>query len=375
MELVVDVFEKGTNYWLVRTSSGKWYEDFVEGKFIAIETQGLTKEELTNLSSKEEIKILLDAKIQRTIDEFDKNYEGEKDSYYISTIEKMDISEHSKSHISSRIHAFCNEIQEGDYIIIPSESSKTFAIGVVTSEILEENESTKQLNILKNSLTGESNYFTLLRKVSWVKFVSRKDVPLELLNSFLTVHHSIINLNSYKFYFQNLINPIFIDEESKLNMRINVLNNDGLPTKKWMELMSRINVTEELSEIFFKEIKIDVKSPGDINILIDAMEYMSGLKKAAPLATLILVAHLVFDEKYANVKKLCYRFLTKEGRAEAKANIAKHELEEMKHKIETKMLENDYEKHKNDEVQTTIHSVTNKMDEKNDQSEDQSSKK
>lgn len=325
LNIIVDVFEKGTNYWLVRTNSGNWYTEFVEQKFISIETNGLKKEELKHLNTKEDIKNTLDKKIDYAIKNFAENYEGTKDHNFLRKLEEMDISEKSKSHAATRINSFCNEIKPGDYIIIPSHSSKTFAIGVVRSEAYESNQNVSEIQTLKLSIDGESKptYDTLIRDVEWVSFKSRTQIPLKLLNSFLTVHHSIISLNEYKFYFQGLINPIFIDENNKVNMKVEIKKEDGLDIKDWISLYNQLGEIEKLSESKFKEVKSDVQSPGYI---APVMETVNNITSASPHVLAIYLTYKYFSNNPQLVEKIVLRVLP-ENRAKAELDKAKHELE------------------------------------------------
>jgi restriction system protein len=141
-------------YWLVRTQSGEFYDEFYHDNFIGIGWDLLTLEDFSN----DEEQIL--DKIKTAFPE-----------------------EKQPGRILSQIKRFIFDIKPGDIVLIPSHSSFYISFGRVESDLyLDE--------VGDNDIFEERCLFQKRKKVTWLKTV-RRDGLDPYLYKLLNSHHTI----------------------------------------------------------------------------------------------------------------------------------------------------------------------------------------
>lgn len=109
--------DEDATFWMIRANKGEYYTDFVTGQYVGIEYDEISLKESQEKSNEELSKLFHERKPQ--------DDEGRKipDGTYTSWI--------------GQLKRFGNEIQPGDYVLVPSIASERFSLGVVLGEPYE----------------------------------------------------------------------------------------------------------------------------------------------------------------------------------------------------------------------------------------------
>lgn len=177
--LYVPVIDATRNYWLVRTESGNYYEDFCKNNYIALGWDELLDLELIKTGDFERLKEII--------------------------IEKYP-DQSKPGHAARQLYRFVKEMKKGDVVLIPSESSSYITLGILLDDeiYLEPTENLKYLEL------GQCPYIKR-RKVKWLTTKSRNEIDpylYKLLNS----HYGLTTANLYEHYIDRTIYPIFIKD-------------------------------------------------------------------------------------------------------------------------------------------------------------------
>ncbi len=230
------------NYWLIRTESGKFFEDFIENNYVAIGWD--------EFSSKD---YFLTEKEQNIKDKISMTYPNEKRPGYIY----------------NQIKRFIFDIKKGDMILIPSENSVQIAFGIVTDDFFVRLES-KNINNVKNPKC----IFKKCISVQWesILFKEKFDPYLKML---LFTHTTISNVNDYK----EQINRILYSKymlDNIVHVTFNVTTTEDIGALKLLQFLNLIShdsinlfndLTGENLDINSVNLKLSVQSPGPIEFI------------------------------------------------------------------------------------------------------------
>lgn len=235
-----------TNYWFVRAQGGKFYDDFLENNFIAIDDNDLSIENLElDLENVDGININSVENIKEIYKKYYPNFTKQQNTLY-----------------SKRLFNFYYEMEENDVVVVPSKISEKFIIGVVTSGPYD----MKENNRLKTQ--NQFNYrvcpFIKRRNVSWIKEITRSELP-ETMYWVLSAHQSFFNLNKYSESIDSLFAPIY-KKGSQLTSIFHVDQKTDISFDNWYTLQKEFkDITKSKSSEF--SMKIDVQSPGEFKVI------------------------------------------------------------------------------------------------------------
>ncbi|MDE1362856.1 hypothetical protein CHCC15325_3140 [Bacillus licheniformis] len=267
---IVEVSDR--NYWLVRTQSGEYYNEFYYDEFIAISWNELNTIE----DFKTGDKAVITKKIQ---------------DHYPDSIKP--------GLIYNQIKRFISEIKIGDIVMIPSINSTVISFGIVESEVYIK-------DISETSVEEGVCPFTKRRKVKWIKTVKRDELD-PFLYRMMQSHHTINNANDYadiidrtlhSFYLKNDAAHLVLQVKQKKDIpAIDLVNSIG----DILESIPFINDPENSERIFDKsvvDLKLRVQSPG-------IMEFISTVAPWAVIGLGVLLHYTIggtSSGKYSNEK-------------------------------------------------------------------------
>lgn len=234
------VIKEDVNYWMVRTSGGKFYDQFISNKKIAMGSSYISPSELVKIPTKREkfFKVLCPIIQQHT--------ESERPGL-----------------TASQFYRFYYEIRKNDIVIIPSESSQFLTIGRVTDDtpgpFSFPSDDTKQ---------GCDHIHT--RNVDWLTTKSRHEFNPNFV-SLLFSHNAIVDANDYKDYINGVLYDFFIQENTG-HLLINIKSKDSIKARTLFYLFFELL---DLTEDFFDEplsvndinIRINLNSPGKVELI------------------------------------------------------------------------------------------------------------
>lgn len=227
-----------TQYWLVRTMSGDYYNHYVEEDFIAIGYNEITVDDLKHLPQKEK-------PARKVLQEM---------------LRKRRDNIKNTGYPSSQMIRFAREMKVGDIIIVPASSSYKVTFGVIKSDLYQE---TKNLHI-----EGRCP-FAKRRNVEWLKTSPRHLLPAELQLMFNS-RHIISEVNGYAPFIDNYLNDFYTKGDmTYLVLRVKqeqILSADDFTLiGDLMELFNEYSSDYGMG-LTSKDIgmKMCVQSPGDI---------------------------------------------------------------------------------------------------------------
>ncbi|MUV06966.1 hypothetical protein GOP80_07230 [Planococcaceae bacterium Storch 2/2-2] len=167
------------NYWLFRTNSGKYYEEFRRKGIIAINWNEITLEDINGLTE-EEIKLKLK-----------KNYPNQ--------------SKHGRTY--SQLRIFSKIMKEGDTVVITGPSSYKFTIGEIEADDVYE----EKVDIPADDKKTCPYYKR--RKIKWLKEVGKFEVDMPMFKLLQHAQHTITDAMDYADVIESMVHDFFIREE------------------------------------------------------------------------------------------------------------------------------------------------------------------
>ena len=266
------------NYWLVRTNSGNNYNDFVLHNYVAIGWDYITLDML-NTKSQEDIKKIIEFHLKsnennslETDDEIDEDEEDDDDIEDGRIKDKSTKRNRKITSIVNKITSFVNDIKFGDVVLIPSKNSEKISIGIVNSNVYEDN------NYIEKYLAEDPNTelslcsYSKRRNINWIKHATRSTLDIYLIKLF-NAHQAIFSANEYTPYINRMIYPIYI-QDNEVHATIHAGHPKGVSLKEMTNFIDFLNSSlQTISETFGEELdtncidlKINIHSPGLIEI-------------------------------------------------------------------------------------------------------------
>lgn len=328
-----------TQYWFVRAGTGaRYFHDFKTNNFIAIGDNEVKLDELKEIDHRHrQLKETFEAEYKRIFnDTYLELLEESSDYRELSSSEQSDEKEKTKrsSTISAtKTFSFVEEMNIGDYILVPYKSSAAFLIGLIVSDVFDS-------PIEREYTSPEEDYFKAdydkKRYVVWIKEISGEELP-DSLSWIQHGHRAVFDITEYSEEINPLISSRYL-YMNKVHLQLNVNSEKEINTLNWFKFQEIIvnNYPEYATEIYQKT---DVQSPGAI-ILETLVENWAIL---LPLGlSLFTGADIEFKGVKIKFEGPLARFMP--GYQEKKIEereIAKLEKEKAKEEIKGMQLENE----------------------------------
>lgn len=230
--------DQNKEYWLVRTQSGDYYQEFYFDNYIAIGWDEISDlEEIIN-SDNEKLKEIVS-----------QTYPDEK----------------KPGNVTNQICRFVKDMKKGDIVIIPSKGSTHICFG----EVVDNDAYTFNPETLIDFEEGMCPFYKR-RKVKWIKTIRRDDLDpylYRLLNS----HHTITDANDYSDFIDRSLYS-FYKKGDTAHVVFEVQETEKIQALDLIKLINTIiSTVDEFNTIsncrLSKEdidIKINVQSPGPV---------------------------------------------------------------------------------------------------------------
>lgn len=236
LKLPVRILNNNMNYWFVRTESGKYYKDFLFNSYIAVGWNYI------NILSK-------DNDDEKTIKLIKEKYPDAIPGRVLNPIKR-----------------FCQEMQPGDLVIIPSTSSATFAFGIIKSDPYIE---TIKEQYVSDDLSVSCPYIKR-RTVKWLSSLERHRLDPNLFQ-FFRAHQTISNATRYADYINRTLNTLYIKNDIA-HIILDVCTQKNIPANKLIKFISGLlnylnKVTDDPTASNDIDIKLNVQSPGILEFI------------------------------------------------------------------------------------------------------------
>jgi restriction system protein len=247
-ELIANIsqLKNDRNYWLVRTMSGEYYDDFLKNNIIGIGWNLYKKDHINEL-------LLTSENPQKALTEFIKKNSSNEDRT-------------SASYAAAQIIRFMFEIKKNDVVIIPSANSDFLSVGYVLDN------KTYSLNELRGSY-DISTQVDKFRKVKWQKSVTKGSIEPELY-MMLFSHHPISYISEYALYVDRLLDSLYKkNDEYHFIVSIQSQNkiSGNVLFRTWLDIFELVDEFNKQNNLAIDtdgiETKINVQSPGFIEFI------------------------------------------------------------------------------------------------------------
>ena len=219
------------SYWFFRTNGGDFYENFIEGKYIAIGHNKVTLAHINQGNTKDASGVEI---LGNTID-----------NIYNNKNKKNDEEEKRPWYVASQLLKFTYSIKKGDIVFIPSANSHFITFGEVQ-------ETPVYLDKAKDEFDC---YFFKRKHVKWLKTLRRDELDPNLYKLMFS-HHTITEADSYAEHIDKILNSFFI-KNNKAHLVLNVQTHKDIKAKDLFETGS---ILLDLLDEFAAEEGLDYKS-------------------------------------------------------------------------------------------------------------------
>jgi predicted Mrr-cat superfamily restriction endonuclease len=308
-----------TKYWFIRANSrAEYYDDFLKNNYIAVDANLIQLSTLLDIpqtlrSSNDALKDRYKQLFQdNALELFNKRAEAEKMSDTIRKKEKAAALKRS-SYRARIVYHFVEDINIGDFVVIPYYRATKFLIGTIVSNCFE-NEIDHVEDLDEN---GESNYaissFNLKRRVLWIKELPKNKFP-DKLSWIESAHQSIFNITKFGNDLNPYIAPIYHYKE-KTYARIGVNTEEKISSSSWLDYQLTLKniLGDDLDKVFQKQY---VQSPGQIVLFVEQHWWLIP----------IIWSCLFGDVKYSNMGfegrfQGVFKYFSKDGKRERKLDL------------------------------------------------------
>jgi restriction system protein len=238
----VTVLNEERSYWLVRTQSGDYHQEFYFDNYIAIGWNEFNDVENFNFK------------------------DGTKEKKRISELIDSQYEEvNQPGRIYNQIRRFWYEIEIGDIVMIPTQNSKHISFGVITSKPYIK-------SLSESSLDEDVCPFQKRRDVNWIKTIDREKLD-PYLYKMMHSQNTINSANDYAPFIDRTLHSFYIKGD-RAHLVINVKKEEKIPAQDLMlfvagviELVPLLNELDVINTKFDKsdlDMKLNVQSPGII---------------------------------------------------------------------------------------------------------------
>lgn len=262
----IRVIDSNINYWFVRSNGGDFYTDFNINNYVGIRYNRISLQEIRDVNNDTE-------KLKETILE---RYNDEE--------KKGELSQPGK--IAGQLLRFANRIVQNDIVVVPSESSQMFLVGVVTGNPYELSDA--ELEEEEKVSSYKKSRYKKRIPIHWIGSFDR-DKADSALYKMIFSQQTLSDVNAYKPYINRALFPVYI-EDGELHITFSVTNTEGINGKL---LGQFIYFYTEIHELLFPgesmDIKVNVQSPGPVESI--SKNVMKGLATFTVVAAVLTLPY------------------------------------------------------------------------------------
>ncbi len=242
-EIPVVEIDENQRYWLVRTQSGEYYQEFFHENFIGIGWDELDLRRIYKTPNEEQM-----------IEHIKTQYPDEK----------------QPGRILNQIKRFLYDMKIGDIVLIPSHSSLCVSFGTVESDLyLEE-------ITIEDVFAGKCP-FQKRRKVKWSKTVQREELD-PYLYGLLNSHHTITDATPYSTFIDRTLHSFYIKGNSA-HLILGIQKPDHIPAVELIDVLNKtleiIPFINSLTDSNYKKEDIDIRLTLNSQGIIEIVTFTS----------------------------------------------------------------------------------------------------
>lgn len=234
--LNIPVVTNDRRYWLVRTDSGKLWEQFIGEEFVAINWNEFSDTSILNECKNNKDK---ESEIKIAIQDIYKVEQGGR--------------------ILNQINRFVFDMKIGDIVMIPSENSEIISFGEIISDVY-------RYEVTDEDIDNERCEFIKRRDIKWLKNVNKGKLD-PLLFKMLQAHQAISNADNYAHEIDRTLELLYVKND-KCYLTLMVTATGDIKGKDLFALQKLVYDSLDINSDSLS-IKINVQSPGPIEFITE----------------------------------------------------------------------------------------------------------
>lgn len=241
------------NFWMVRANSGIYYTDFIMRHYVGIGHNEISLQEAKEQTNERLMEIFKERK--------PKDEQGNKipTGTYTTWI--------------GQLKRFANELTPGDYVVVPSEASERFSLGVVVGDPMEYSD--EELSQLENVEGRENSPYKKRIQVQFLKSFNRSEADPALYKMIYT-QATLSQINQYASYILRAVFDAYVSDD-KIYLTFPVNQKKDIPARPFTSFTYHLTesyhtIDPEVEPI----IKSNVQSEGIVQLVL-ALSPMAGI--------------------------------------------------------------------------------------------------
>lgn len=347
-----------TKYWFVRASlKAEYYQDFKYNNFIAIGDNDVKLENLhaipqrlreTTSTHKEEYKRIFN-EAYLTLLRNSTKFKSLQKSEQADEIEKM---KRSSSISATKTFSFVEEMDIGDYVLVPYKRSEVFLMGIVLSDTFD---GPIDHEYLGKDLEYPISDYEKKRRVLWIKEIDQDELPESLL-WIQTGQRAIFDISKNA----NEINPVISNEyiyKGNVHMRVHVGTHKKVSSSTWLQyqLLINENTAGKADEVFQKN-KVQSEGHTILEAVIENWEFLT----LAGAALFTDVDHQVLGMRFKTHGPLSFLIPGSKSRRELERKKANLELQKQEQEVKGLELDNEAKSIQNEKERIALEELKNR---------------
>lgn len=290
--LKIEEIKSNTNFWLVRTQGGIFYEEFKTNEFIAIGWNDVDKK-LIDLLNNERKK-------------GKKYFEYKKNKIIEDIIENWGVSKNVASQNLNKSNRLINEVKDGDIVMFPSKGSKEITFAYIEEYFEKDISITKELEVEKRIKSGNFDFlqekcpYKKCRKIKVIKTINGSRIHPKLYEALIS-RHGISNINDYA---ENILSSIYTlySWKNKINFAIRIEQKNAIDGFEFSKLMYNTSkIIKNSDENIELTTRINLNSQGLMEYVMSYANSMVDIITNPALLSAISTIGITFcGGKYGN---------------------------------------------------------------------------
>lgn len=253
-----------TKFWLIRTKSGYFYDEFVDNKYVALGWNHITQ--LTPFGKNS---------IERLKEEIKERYGDVRPGVAIN-----------------KCMRFIYDVKPGDYILIPNAGGSMVTIAIAGEYYEVDLDYKKELVAIKKIENGESEIgkvecpYRKRRHIDIVMTISSQRLGYKILKG-MSSYHGISDMGDYAVDILNCVYDCYTYKDNMM-YSVNIAKREPIKARELSKLL--YGVTElfcNLTDEDLVSVTINLNSPGKITVVLEK-GYQKLKKGAIPLLAIYL---------------------------------------------------------------------------------------
>jgi hypothetical protein len=283
--LKIEEIKSNIKFWLVRTKSGIFYEEFKANEFIAIGWNDIDKKLIDSLNYERK--------------KGKKQFEYKKNKIIEQIMENWGVSKSVASQNLNKSDRLISEVKKGDIVMFPSKGSKEITFAYIEEYFEKDISITKELEVEKRIESGNFDFlqekcpYKKCRKIKVIKTINSSRIHPKLYEALIS-RHGISNINNYAEHILISIYTLYY-WKNKISFAIRIEQKDAIDGFEFSKLMYNTSKIIKASDENIKlTTRINLNSAGLLEYIMSHANSIVDIMTNAALLSAISTIGIAF---------------------------------------------------------------------------------